>query len=342
MNEHRAILKDTVERLFADMAADANADARANWRAIEELGLPGLLQSQDTGGFGGDWEDACALFKASAAHRVAVPVSETVLACSWLATLSPTRPDGIGAFLLHSAAAAGPAGLEGMLAKAGADWLLVLGEKGWRLVDLAAIRTTGAGPVPTRAQLISGKLGDALIAEGPLASGLADYARQAALMRACQMAGATEAMVGLAVGYARDRQQFGRSLSSFQAIQHQLAIAVEESAAASCAVASACQAMALGEAAFEIAAAKWKAGRAADAVFDIAHQIHGAIGFTREYELHEFSLRTQEWRRDFGNETYWAREIAKTVLGNRPQPLWHFLTTRHDAILAAERAGTGS
>ena len=342
MNEHRSILKETVERLFADLAADRNADPRASWHAIDELGLPGLLQSQEAEGFGGDWEDAGAVFKASAFHRLEIPVSETILARSWLAGLSLKCPDGMGGFLLHSVDPAGPAGLERMLAAGKLDWVLALGDKSWRLVDLKEFGSTSNGTRPSRAELISKDLGAALIAEGPLDGGPQDHAHQAALMRACQMAGAIEAMVALAIEYTRDRQQFGRSLSSFQAIQHQLALAIEESAAASCAAASACQAMALGNAAFEVAAAKWRVGKAADRVFDIAHQVHGAIGFTREYDLHEFSLRAQEWRRDFGNEGYWAREMARAVLSNRPKPLWHFLTARHDAILAAERAGAGS
>ncbi|HEX4861811.1 MAG TPA: acyl-CoA dehydrogenase family protein, partial [Rhizomicrobium sp.] len=61
----------------------------------------------------------------------------------------------------------------------------------------------------------------------------------AAMMLAAKMAGALQAALDLSVEYTRQRQQFGKPLASFQAIQQQLALFAEETAAANAAVAAA-------------------------------------------------------------------------------------------------------
>src|ERR1051326_5661247 len=86
-----------------------------------------------------------------------------------------------------------------------------------------------------------------------------------ALMRAAQMAGAMEAALDLSVRYANDRVQFGRPIGKFQAVQQQMALLAEETAAALVGVESA--ALAVSEArvsaGIAIAAAKIRTGEAA-------------------------------------------------------------------------------
>ncbi len=336
MSEHRSLLRETVDRLFAAIAADTDADPRESWREIELLGLPDLLRPAEPGEFAGDWNDADIVFKASGAHGLPVPANETVLARSWLAALTPHAPQGIGGFALTATPNHGSAGATQIASGPSADWMLVIDRGNWSLVDVAADRCGKSQANPFDPAQVGE---DAVIDSGRIAADPAPYFQQAALMRACQIAGALETMVTLSLRHVRDRHQFGRPLAGFQAIQHQMAVALEESAAASCATASACQAVALGDAEFEIAAAKWRVGKAADTLFDIAHQVHGAIGFTQEYPLHRYSLPAQKWRRDFGSESHWARHLARMVLMQRPGKFWEMLTARHDAILAAERSG---
>ena len=88
--------------------------------------------------------------------------------------------------------------------------------------------------------------------------------------------------------YAGERVQFGRPIGRFQAVQQQLALAAAEVAAASAAAEAAARAAdADGVLAAElpIAMAKARTSEAAGAVARIAHQVHGAIGFTREHDL---------------------------------------------------------
>jgi acyl-CoA dehydrogenase len=115
---------------------------------------------------------------------------------------------------------------------------------------------------------------------------------------------AAEAALALSTRYANDRIRSGRPIGKFQAIQQQLAILAEQSAAASVAVESAAVAVAAEapSAALAVAMAKIRAGEAAGKVAEIAHQMHGAIGFTHEHSLHRLTRRLWSWRDEFGTE----------------------------------------
>ena len=67
----------------------------------------------------------------------------------------------------------------------------------------------------------------------------------------------------------------------------------------------------------EAAAAKIRCSEAAEKGAAIAHQVHGAIGFTIEHILHRYSLRALAWRDDFGSESYWAGRTRQA--GRRPR-----------------------
>ena len=63
----------------------------------------------------------------------------------------------------------------------------------------------------------------------------------------------------------------------------------------------------------EAASAKIRTGEAAAEGSAIAHQVHGAIGFTNEHVLHRFTLRLLSWRDDFGSESYWAATLGDMI-----------------------------
>ena len=82
----------------------------------------------------------------------------------------------------------------------------------------------------------------------------------------------------------------------------------------------------LGEA--EVAIAKVRAGEAAGAGAAIAHQVHGAMGFTYEHTLHHATRRLWSWREEFGNETVWATRLGRMVATQGADRLWPFITKR--------------
>jgi acyl-CoA dehydrogenase len=153
-----------------------------------------------------------------------------------------------------------------------------------------------------------------------------------AVVRSLQIAGSLETMLEISVRYSNERVAFEKKISKFQAVQHNLAKLAGESAAALAAATSAAEAFATGAAAdaafLEAASAKIRCSEAAEKAAAIAHQVHGAIGFTIEHILHRYTLRALAWRDDFGSESYWAVELGKRVAANGADELWPLVASR--------------
>ena len=79
---------------------------------------------------------------------------------------------------------------------------------------------------------------------------------------------------------------------------------------------------------FEIAVAKIVASDAASAGAAIAHQVHGAIGFTAEHPLQHLTRRLWSWRAEAGRASDWAGQIGDATLQAGPEALWPRLTAR--------------
>ena len=78
----------------------------------------------------------------------------------------------------------------------------------------------------------------------------------------------------------------------------------------------------------EAASAKIRCAEAAQEGAAIAHQVHGAIGFTKEHILHRFTLRLLSWRDDFGNESHWAVALGNLVAARGADDLWPLVASR--------------
>jgi len=72
--------------------------------------------------------------------------------------------------------------------------------------------------------------------------------------------------------------------------------------------------------------AKCQAARAATVVSRVAHQVHGAIGFTHEHRLHHLTRRLWSWRDEFGVESEWSMELGRIVAARGADGLWPLLT----------------
>lgn len=147
------------------------------------------------------------------------------------------------------------------------------------------------------------------------------------------MAGAMGQALALSIDHVNMRQQFGRPLGKFQAVQQSLAVmACEVRAVEAAAAALAARLDAVGldpsAAGFEIAAAKLRANRAVGVVTSIAHQVHGAIGFTDEYDLHRVTIPLMRWRGAHGNDAFWARRLGQQAAAFGGRGLWEAMTAR--------------
>jgi acyl-CoA dehydrogenase len=187
-------------------------------------------------------------------------------------------------------------------------------EKAGLLGDEVADLTTAAAVVAVSAYHAA----DIPYAERVMLPDVADR-RRGALMRSVQMAGGIARIRDMAIEYAADRRQFGQAINRFQAVQHMLA---ELAAEAACAEAAAVGAVSNPTVEW-VAAAKIVTGRAAGRAASLAHQVHGAIGFTREHTLHRLTTKLWRWRDEFGTESEWTLELGNSLAG---RDVWEVLT----------------
>ena len=354
-NDTRTLLADTCTRLFTDQVTPALIEAAEKgtwpaslWQMLEEKGLTLAQIPEARGGAGGEWGDAHVVLAAAGRFAVPLPVAETMIA-AWLLsasgldvplgplTVAPVRPgdmlaltrDG-GGWRLNGTAARVPWG-------ASVGHVVVSAEGGGkRMIALVKGGTAKAEPDVNLAQEPRDTLqwiNAPVLAAAPAVVALPEDALLlgGALARSAQMAGGLEFLLAQSVKYVTERVQFGRPLASFQAIQHQLALLAGHTAAAGMAAQHAFAAMdsrGAGDAGFEIAAAKIRTGEAAGLGAGIAHQCHGAIGFTYEHTLHFVTRRLWSWRAEFGAEAHWAATLGREVAARGADALWPYLTSR--------------
>ena len=349
------IIVDTATRIFTDFC-DPQTFNRAKddvwktpaWAALEEAGLTLAWVPDELGGAGAELADGFAVLRESGRFATAVPLAETLLA-GWLLTqagiaspkgamtCAPVR-DG------EKLTLAGKGTLGGSLRSVpfarGAKHIAVLARReagGSAIVLVEAsqariVEGTSIGGDPLNAVSFNGAR-PAAVKDAPAGLDAHTLLLMGAAARAMQMAGALEAILNLAVGYANERIAFERAIAKFQAVQHNLARLAGEVAVAIAAAGSAADAIAntptFDEAVFlEAASAKIRVGEAAGEGAAIAHQVLGAIGFTQEHMLHRFTRRLWAWRDDFGNESFWAVKLGNLVAAKGSDGLWPMLAAR--------------
>lgn len=348
MSEMRNDLLNTVDRIFDEHcpkpvreSAEAGAWPAALWQALEEVGLTRAALPEEAGGAGLEFEDAMLALRRSAYHGAPVPLAETMLAGRLLAAAGMAVPQGAltVAPVQHSDRLRFVQGGSGTTLTGGArrvPWgnlcahAVVAGElDGKGMVGL--VSTSGAArgvdknlAGEPRALLTFDRA--PLIASAALDNALARLEAEGALYRSVQMAGALERALEYSLQYANERVQFGRPIAKFQAIQHMLALLAGQVAAASAAADAAVEASCLAPDEFAVAVAKSRAGEAAGKGAEIAHQVHGAMGYTREHNLHYCTRRLWSWRDEFGNEAYWQSRLGRLVATQGADALWPMLS----------------
>jgi alkylation response protein AidB-like acyl-CoA dehydrogenase len=146
----------------------------------------------------------------------------------------------------------------------------------------------------------------------------------AAALHAALLSGAMNRVFEMTLQYCNDRAQFGKSLGKFQAVQHQLSVMAEHTAAASIAAEAAFQGVGKIPSLLSSAMAKSRTSEAVVLVASIAHALHGAIGVTEEYDLQLLTRCLHEWRIAHGSEAYWHTVIGQQVLASE-MPLSDFV-----------------
>lgn len=344
------LLVETTTKLFADLAtpsalvrAETGTWLADEWRALEALSLPQALIPVELGGYGVEPVDALTLIRIAGAYALPLPLAETMLASFFLAHAGLGVPEGalsvaIGApkalslsrsengWRLQGCLPRVPWGLDAsalaVVTMHEGHWLIALLKNG----EWAGKRGTNLAGEPRDDLSVAAELADGTVAAMPAGLGGDKVRLVGAAMRSLAIAGALEMTLALTTRYAGERVQFGRPIAKFQAVQQNLAVLAGEAAAGGAAASLAAEAVASGIAAIPIAAAKIRAGEAAGIAAGICHQIHGAIGFTREHRLHHFTKRLWSWREEYGNEAEWSRFLGREALVAGGDGLWPFIT----------------
>jgi acyl-CoA dehydrogenase len=340
------IIVDTATRIFQDLCEPATINdaekgvwPKGLWDALEESGLPLTWVPDNLGGAGAAMADGFAVLRVAGRFAAPVPLAETLMA-GWLLaraeidvpsgpmTVAPVHADG-HIVLNDRGRLRGRARRVPFARNAG--HIAVLAHRG---NDAAVALVTAAGLVINQSTNLAGEPSDDVSFDGAVPTAVKSVSLDqdrlvsfGAAVRLQQMAGALEKILEQSVQYALDRSQFGRPIAKFQAVQHNLATLAGEVAAASAAADAAAEACSRPEIALgEVAIGKVRGGEAAGTGAAIAHQVHGAMGFTYEHSLHHATRRLWAWREEFGNETLWAQRLGRMVAAHGADQLWPFIT----------------
>ncbi|MHA7652384.1 acyl-CoA dehydrogenase family protein [Mycobacterium sp. ML4] len=318
-----------LDAVFADHREKRSPDL---WQQLNELGLVRLTGAEEHGGSGAGWFEAAELLAAAARHGIRIPLAEHDLLACWLLDASGLPVDDAVRTVC-------------MLDKQGratdvpwaatADRVVVVWrtDGGFRAADVA----TDQLEINPGANLI-GEPRDAVTADlaaldgAPVTLALITELRlKSALVRSIQVCAALDRILRLCIEHVTARIQFGRPISKFQAVQNLVSDVAAEAALARAATEMALTvAVTSGWSAhnlqFLVAAARSCAGHATSVVVRNAHQVHGAIGTTREHRLHEFTRAALAWRSEFGSLRYWDEQVTDSALYASAGGLWGLIT----------------
>ena len=135
---------------------------------------------------------------------------------------------------------------------------------------------------------------------------------RAAVARCAEMVGIARQVLKITLDYARERVAFGHPIGAFQAIQHRCADMLTDTEGAWLATYRAAWCLSQGlPAAREVAVAKSWAGQACRRVCASAHQVHGAIGFTKDHILHLYTRKASAGESSFGGVDFWLEKLGE-------------------------------
>ncbi|MFF5258284.1 acyl-CoA dehydrogenase family protein [Actinomadura viridis] len=317
------------------------------WKEMVELGWTGLALPEEHGGVGGDFLEVCLLFEQLGYALVPSPLLPTVACCAlpiarygtpaqqaeWLGSIARgrvmshtpvpwDRPPGEGPWA--TATGTGDVEIDGTALFVpyahAAESLLVVAdleeEPRAFLVDADAPGVTpepvaGVGlDRPHRVEFAGVRVpGDRLLgADRAAVDAISLYGAAATC---AEMVGAAQRVLDMTVEYATGREQFGRPIGSFQAVQHHCAdMAIDVLGSRFLAFEAIWRLAAERDAAEEVSMAKAWVSEAYERVCALGHQVHGAIGFTQEHDLHLFSRHAMASALAFGDEDLHYERVA--------------------------------
>ncbi|MBM4266146.1 MAG: acyl-CoA dehydrogenase [Deltaproteobacteria bacterium] len=337
----RAFLEDecTPESLRSLWATETGR-SRELWAKLAEVGLLGVLVPEDHGGLGLGEVDLVLLLEEAGRVALPDPVVETAavgapllrdsgssLAAEWLPRIAS------GEAILAIAHPRSPVVSDAHVA----GLIVVADESAIHAVPRDRVKLTAQPASDLSRRLFTIDAASTTSKDGLLASGadarklLGAALDRGALAVAAQQLGLAQRMVEIAVAYARQREQFGKPIGSFQAVKHMLSSVQVKIEFARPLVYRAAHSVAhpesRGEAArgVDVSLANAAASEAALAAARTALQVHGAIGYTWEVDLHIWMKRAWALESAWGSASWHRRRVGAAVVdGDGPAPSFGF------------------
>jgi len=339
MSEHREAVAEAVAEILDDHCstedvhrAEAEGWNAAAWSALSESGFTLVSVPEERGGSGGDVADACAVLEGIGRFAAAVPVAESALLGGWALARA-----GLDVPATPLTAVTGHPADTGSLTRQGDHWQLsgrwhrvpwarqaehvvvVAAHEGGYAVALVPTASLHLEPGSNLARegrdlVTADGVAVEVVAEAPGGVTPEGLRVRGALARTASTAGALRRISELTARYTSERHQFGRPIGRFQAVQRHVVRVAERASAVGIAAECAAVNARPDPDWFDVAAAKTVASESATVAAQAAHQAHGAIGMTKEYALGHFTPRIWSWRDEFGNETWWSRQLGRRVV----------------------------
>jgi len=315
----------TAEHIRAAWGTDSGRDA-ALWSRLAELGLTGMTIAQEHGGLGMNEVDFVLLAQECGYVALPEPLVHTVLvavpmlqdiggdlAAQWL----PRVADGEAKVLvgLQQNLVVEDAHVADLLLLQQGDTLVAATPQQVRLQHNASID-------PSRRLFVVEVLPGAttVASSARAATLLADALNRGALGCAAQALGLAQRMIDLSVKYTSERQQFGKPIGSFQAVKHHMAnvaVRLEYAKApthrAAYVIAQGQAGAAHASASHAVSHAKLVACEAASLAAKNCHQVHGAMGYTWEVDLHIFMKKAWALANTWGDAGFHKARVGDRI-----------------------------
>jgi alkylation response protein AidB-like acyl-CoA dehydrogenase len=273
------------------------------WAKLGEMGVLGLLAPEEHGGMGGDLLDAVLLFQELGRAAVPGPVLEHMaVAAPLLASTHPGVVDGstVATVAIDSSPYVAHAHVADMIVTR--DGCLT----GFSSTDVDGI--DGGRRIAT----VSG--GTAEVLDVPVERAFDTMA----VATSAYMIGLGERMIDVAADYARQREQFGKPIGSFQAVKHLMSDALLKVEFAKAPTYRAAWSLANDQlsASRDVSMAKALASEASYRASRGSMQVHGGIGYTWEADLQLFMKKAWALSRAYGDATWHRRRVSAAVLAS--------------------------
>lgn len=336
---------DSAERLFGEVCTPAvirqieqGGDASTLWASLSSVGFADALLPESANGAGLSLTEVWPMLFSMGRHALPLPYAQTVLARAWLqqaqqaqTVQSNVLAQGVSEGTITFApyrVALGSAGLQAAGVSFGrtATWVLAQSDANVWLLPVSKAQSTPSGG---NGSLDADLTWSAEVAAAALLGQFKapQFRELLALSLSVLIAGAADRVFEMTLAWANQREQFGKPIGRFQALQQQISEVAEQVFGARMSAEMACRSVDWQPAPELVALAKAQTSQAVSRIVAVAHAVHGAIGVTQEFDLQLYTRRLNEWAKAGGGAGYWSAILGQQVLSSKHSAL-DFVRTR--------------